>query len=147
MRMCNLQAAVGSAQLEKLEKTTARKRAIGRRYTQLLADFPKVQLPVATTPEADNVYWVYGVVLADDVAFEAPEAQARLSKFGIDTRPFFWCMHEQPVFRKLGLFAGESHPHSERIARRGFYLPAGLDLQDAQMEYVAETLRKILSQS
>jgi perosamine synthetase len=145
MRMCNLQAAVGLAQLEKLAQTTARKQQIGHRYTELLADFAKVQLPLKATPQSANVYWIYGVVLSDDIPFEAPVAQARLSEFGIETRPFFWCMHEQPVFKKQGLFADEHHLHSERMARRGFYLPAGLDLQDKQIEYVAETLKKVLS--
>jgi perosamine synthetase len=145
MRMCNLQAAVGVAQLEKLGRTTERKQEIGRQYTELLANFPRLQLPQPSSSHADNVYWVYGVVLTDDIPFEAAEAATRLSELGIDTRPFFWCMHEQPVFQKMGLFSGECHPHSERIARRGFYLPAGLDLQRAQIEYVAESVRKVLS--
>ncbi len=145
MRMCNLQAAVGVAQLEKLDKTIARKKEIGRAYTALLADFPLVQVPVTATPEAENVYWVYGVVLSDEVPFDATEAEARLAKFGIDTRPFFWCMHEQPVFHRMGLFKNESYPISERIARRGFYLPTGLNLEPAQIESIAEALKKVLT--
>ena len=145
MRMCNLQAAVGVAQLEKLERTIARKKEIGEWYTSLLADFPLVELPLAKTDHAENVYWVYGIVLADKVPFEAAEAQARLAKLGIDSRPFFWCMHEQPVFQKRGLFHGERHPVAERIARRGFYVPNGLGLERSQIEYIVESLKKILT--
>jgi perosamine synthetase len=145
MRMCNLQAAIGVAQLERLEQTIARKKEIGVWYTELLADFPLVELPLPKTDYSDNIYWIYGIVLSDDVPFEAPEAAARLSKLGIDTRPFFWCMHEQPVFQRRGLFKGERHPVSERIARRGFYVPNGLGLEQSQIEYVAESLKKVLT--
>jgi perosamine synthetase len=53
-------------------------------------------------------------------------------------------MHEQPVFRKRGLFSGLSLPHAERIARRGFYLPSGLALSEQQIEACAGALRQIL---
>ncbi len=145
MRMCNLQAALGVAQLEKLEKTIARKKEIGRLYTSLLAGFSQVQVPLTATPEAENVYWVYGVVLSDEVPFDATEVEARMGKLGIDTRPFFWCMHEQPVFNRMGLFQKESHHISERISRRGFYLPTGLDLTSREIEAIAETLKKVLT--
>jgi perosamine synthetase len=147
MRMCNLQAALGVAQLEKLGRTIARKMEIGRQYAALLSGVSQVELPLVAVPEAENVYWVYGIVLSDDVPFDAFEAQARLAKFGIDTRPFFWCMHEQPVLKRMGLFQDERHPHAERIARRGFYLPTGMDLTPAQIEAIVETLKKILSAS
>ncbi len=59
-----------------------------------------------------------------------------LGDAGIGTRPFFWCMHEQPVFQKMGLFRDEHYPFSEKIARNGFYLPSGLGLRDSDAEYV-----------
>jgi len=145
MRMCNLQAAVGVAQLEKLDRTIARKMEMGRQYAELLAGVSQVELPLTAVPQAENVYWVYGLVLSDEVPFDAAEAQARLAKFGIDTRPFFWCMHEQPVFKRMGLFQDDRHPNAERIARRGFYLPTGMNLQPAQIESIVGTLKKILS--
>lgn len=49
----------------------------------------------------------------------------RLALRGIGSRPFFWPMHEQPVFRKLGMFSDINLPHAERIARRGFICPVG----------------------
>ena len=143
-RLTNLQAALGVAQLERLDKSVATKRRIGARYTQLLSGTPGLQLPVPSTPYADNVYWVYGLVLEDDVPFDAREAMARLGKLGIGTRPFFWPMHEQPVFRRMGLFEGESHPAAERIARRGFYIPSGMALSDEQIARSAAAVRELL---
>lgn len=143
-RMTNLQAALGKAQLERLDEFCERKRQIGRRYNELLADIPGLQLPVAKTDYAENIYWVYGIVLKDEVPFDAAEAMKRLSQHKIGTRSFFYPMHEQPVFHKMGLFLGESHPISERLARRGFYIPSGLALTEKQIKRVAESLKEIM---
>jgi perosamine synthetase len=145
-RMTNLQAAMGVAQLERLDEFVARKRRMGQRYTELLSDVPGLQLPVPKTDYADNIYWVYGIVLKEDVPFEAKEAMRRLSQYKIGTRPFFWPMHEQPVFQKMGLFEGVSCPVAERIARRGFYIPSGLALTDEQISRVAQAVAEILNE-
>jgi perosamine synthetase len=144
-RLTNLQAALGVAQLERLERSVAIKRRLGARYDELLAGIRGLQLPLARTPYANNIYWVYGVVLEDSVPFDARQAMSRLAGLGIGTRPFFWPMHEQPVFAKMGLFAGESHPVAERVARRGFYLPSGMALTDEQAARVASALGEILA--
>ena len=143
-RMTNLQAALGVAQLERLDEFVQRKRRMGARYTKLLSGTSGIQLSLAQTKNAANIYWVYGLVLEDSIPFDAKEAMARLGKLGIGSRPFFWPMHEQPVFRKMGLFAGESHPVAERIARRGFYIPSGLALTEEQIERSAEAVKEIM---
>jgi perosamine synthetase len=143
-RLTNLQAALGVAQLERLDKSVATKRRIGARYTELLRGTRGIQLPVPRMPYADNIYWVYGLVLEDDVPFDAREAMARLGKLGIGTRPFFWPMHEQPVLRRMGLFEGERYPAAERIARRGFYIPSGMALTGEQMERTAAAVKDVL---
>ncbi len=144
-RMSNLQAAVGVAQLERVSETIAKKREIGRWYNELLADLPWLQRPLERTEYARNIYWVYGVVLADDVPIDAEEAMKRLAEKGVGTRPFFWPMHQQPVLRRLGLFGGEACPVAERIARRGFYLPSGVALERNQAEQVALAVRDLFS--
>jgi perosamine synthetase len=103
-----------------------------------------LQLPLALTAYAENIYWVFGVVLDDRIPFDAAEAMKRLAERGIGTRLFFWPMHEQPVLRRMGLFAGEVHPNAERLARRGFYLPSGLTLTDTQINEVAATVREAM---
>ena len=143
-RMSNLQAAVGVAQLERLDEFTARKRKMGAFYTDRLNQIRGIALPRARTSYAENIYWVYGIVLDDNVPFDAYEAMKRLGAAGIGARPFFWPMHEQPVFRKMGLFAGESHPNAERLARRGFYVPSGVALTEAQAQCVVDALQELL---
>ncbi len=143
-RMTNLQAALGLAQLERLEEFVERKRRMGRRYNELLSNVHGLELLPEKTAFADNIYWVYGMVLKDDVPFDAEEAMRRLSDRGIGTRPFFWPMHEQPVFRRMGLFNGERHPVAERLARRGFYIPSGMALTGEQIEQAAKAVREMM---
>ena len=143
-RMSNIQAAVGVAQLERLDEFVAKKRWIGRRYTELLKDLPMLQLPMIKTNYSDNIYWVYGIVLKSNSSIDLVTVQNLLKQNGIGTRPFFWPMHEQPVFKKLGLFENESYPVAEKLARRGFYIPSGLTLTDEQIIRVSDTLKEIL---
>lgn len=143
LRMTNLQAALGLAQVEQLERTIARKREIGLRYTEALSDLHGIELAPIETELARNVYWIFGLVLKEEVGFDAEQAMQRLGKAGIGTRPFFWPMHEQPVLRRLGLFEGERYPVAERLARRGFYLPSGTGLTDNQIDRAAEATRQL----
>ena len=143
-RMSNLQAALGVAQLEKLNATVRKKMYIGAKYQELLNGLQGLELPLDKTEYADNIYWVFGLVLGDEVSIDAREFAKRLAAAGVGTRPFFWPMHEQPVLRRRGLFSGERYPESERIARRGFYIPSGAALTDEQMEYVASHVASVL---
>ena len=106
-RMTNLQAALGLAQLERLSVHVVKKRWMGRLYTELLKDVSGVQLPLPGTEYAENIYWVYGLVLKDDVSFNAMEMMENLAEYGIGTRPFFWPIHEQPALRKMDLFKSD----------------------------------------
>lgn len=143
-RMTNLQAALGLAQLERLDEFVERKRNMGRLYTKLLSNVDCIELPLERTAYAENIYWVFGVVLSDKITFQAEEAMRRLGELKIGTRPFFWPMHEQPVFLKMGLFQEERYPIAERLARRGFYLPSGLALTENQIEAVTFLLKSVL---
>jgi perosamine synthetase len=142
-RMTNIQAAIGLAQLEQMEEHLAHKRWMGKAYSERLADLAQIQLPVEE-PWAKNVYWMYGVVLSDDAGCDAVEFARRLRTEGVETRPFFLGMHEQPVFHDRGLFLGEHFPISERIARQGLYLPSGLTLTESQLNQVCAAVRKVL---
>jgi perosamine synthetase len=145
MRMTNLQAALGVAQLERLDQFVARKRAMGKGYTELFRDLQEyVELPLEKTEFAENIYWVYGMVLKDRIPFGADMAMRKLEALGVGTRPFFYPMHKQPVFEKMGLFEGESYPVAERLAERGFYIPSGLALTEDQMRTVAEKVKMVL---
>ena len=103
-RMTNLQAAIGLAQVERIEDHLNRKRRMAALYEERLRKIKGLRLPVER-PNVKNVYWMYGIVLDDRIEIDAATLGACLKKEGIDTRPFFLGMHEQPVLRELGLFA------------------------------------------
>merc|ERR1711879_1064016 len=146
-RMTNLQAALGLAQLQHLDEAVVRKREIGRLYSELLADCPGLILPQDKNAAGEeNIYWVYGVEVDPSWPVDAEEAMKKLAQAKVGTRPFFWCMHEQPVFQKQNMFAGQRFPVAERIARRGFYIPSGLALTDDDCREVAQRVRGVMSE-
>ena len=144
LRMTNLQAALGVAQLERLDEFVVRKRRMGARYSSLLTGLPDVQLPLAKTDAADNIYWVYGLVLDASKGINAEEAIQQLATKGIGCRPFFCPMNQQPVLRAMGLFDGEAYPVADRLYQQGFYIPSGMALTDVQMDHVASAVWEVL---
>lgn len=143
-RFTNMQAALGLAQLERLNEFVERKRRMGKYYTERLQNVEGIILPIEKTEYADNIYWVYGLLLDEQVKVDNRTIQKLLAEEGIGSRTFFWCMHEQPVYQKKGLFKGEVYPNSEYLARKGFYIPSGLALTEAQMETVVDKVKKVM---
>jgi perosamine synthetase len=143
-RLTNVQAALGLGQVERMDEIVARKRWMGQEYTRRLKGIACLQLPVEET-WARNVYWMYGVVLAEESGRDANRFAQELKERGVETRPFFLGMHEQPVFRKRGLFRDERYPVAERIARQGLYLPSGVALTEKQLEQVCDAVHEVLS--
>lgn len=137
-RMTNLQAALGLAQLEKITTHLHKKRAIGYAYNEGLKTLKGFQLPLAETDYAENIYWVYALVADTEAQQEAMVKKLNDAKIG--TRPFFWCMHEQPVFQQMGLFKNETYPVAEKLARNGFYIPSGLGLSDEEIKLVIDKM-------
>jgi len=143
-RITNLQAAIGVAQIERIDEIIEKKRWIGNSYTKRLADLAGLSLPVEAS-WAKQVYWMYGIVLDAATGLNAAGFAEKLKKQGVETRPFFLGMHEQPVFHKMGLFRNESYPVTEHIARQGLYLPSGLTLTEEQIDRVCNTIKYILA--
>jgi perosamine synthetase len=140
-RMTNLQAALGIAQLETLSKHVARKKEIGLRYHRQLSGLAKyIQLPLLRNEYSENIFWVFGIVLKEEAGYDATEFMEVLANQNIGTRPFFWPMHEQPIFQQTGMFANEKYPVSELIARYGLYLPSGLGIRNEEIDYVCGVL-------
>lgn len=143
-RLTNMQAAVGVNQVKRIEEIVDRKRRIASDYTARLANISTIQLP-QERDWAKSVFWVYSILLDDERAIDATDFSSALRARGVETRPFFLGMHEQPVFHDLGLFKGERYPVTERIARKGLYIPSGLGLTKEQMDIVSDAVHAVLS--
>jgi perosamine synthetase len=149
LRMGSLQAALGIAQLERLDAFIARKKALGRQYRDLLSGVSGLTLPAESAHGSDNHYWVFGMVLDESLRIDAPSAMRVLAAEGVGTRPFFYPLHHQPVFERMGLNDGKPRPVAERLAALGFYAPSGLGLSDDSSRSilfeVASAIRRVTS--
>jgi perosamine synthetase len=142
-RLTNLQAAMGLAQLERVDEIVARKRWMGEEFNRSLKSIKGLQLQTEES-WARSVYWMYGVMASEETGMDAQAFANKLAARDIETRPFFLGMHEQPVFKRRGWFRNESYPVAERLARQGLYLPSGMALTDEQLEHVVKSVREIL---
>lgn len=143
-RMTNLQAALGLAQTERFDRILARKKCMGRAYTERLADLSSLTLQ-GEQPWARSNYWMYGVLLSEDAGMTGTNFAERLQARGVQTRPFFLGMHRQPALLRRGWFRDEAFPVADRLASQGVYLPSGLALTDEQLDTVCKTVREVLS--
>ncbi|HKW89162.1 MAG TPA: DegT/DnrJ/EryC1/StrS family aminotransferase [Candidatus Acidoferrales bacterium] len=144
-RMTNLQAALGCAQLERIDAVIENKRRVARLYTEQLSDLPEVQLP-AEKPYARNVYWMYHVVLRKLSRADRDAVMQRLSQRGIEIRPAFIPYNLQEVFIQKGMTRPELCPVANRIADSGFYLPSSSNLNEEEIIYVSRQLREVLNE-
>jgi perosamine synthetase len=138
-RMTNVQAAIGLAQLEKVDEYVALRRRHGASYTALLRNVEGLRLPVER-PWARNVYWMYGIVVEDNFGCSRDQLMAGLAERGVETRTFFIPMHEQPAFHQRGLFRNEQYSVASDLGQRGLYLPSSTGLTDADLAYVVEAV-------
>jgi perosamine synthetase len=143
-RMTNLQAAIGLAQLKKIERHIRKKRWMARAYTQVLQGLPGLRLPLEK-PWARNVYWMYGILIEESFGRSRDQVMAALKKQGVDTRSFFFSMHQQPVFkdRRVKSRRFGRYPVAERLSEQGFYLPSGLTISRDQIRYIGEQMRRL----
>jgi perosamine synthetase len=140
-RMTNIQAAIGLAQLERIGEMVERRRSHAMAYNRLLGDMPGIQRP-AERPWAKNVYWMYSILILDAFGMGRDELMKVLEEKGIESRTFFFPMHEQPVFQGMKIFPGERYPVAEDLGRRGLYLPSSSGLSDDEIRYVCDTIRE-----
>jgi perosamine synthetase len=145
-RMTNMQAALGVAQLEQIDKVVKKKRWIGDTYNQLLFDIKDITLPLPLTSYCENIYWVYAIMLNDDYKKTVKEVMKELGGYRVGTRPFFYPMHQQPVFNNMGLFNNDNLPNAKKLYERGFYIPSGLALTKEQIIEVSEALHKVFKE-
>ena len=142
-RITNLQASIGIAQLERLNHFIKIKKKIGITYDKLLINSDNYIKPLIKTNYAENIFWVYGVLIRNK-KISVQKIIDKLTAKGIETRPFFWPLHKQPILKKIGLFKKIKLPVSELLSKNGFYLPSGLALKKKQQLYVIKTFNKII---
>ncbi len=142
-RMTNIQAALGLSQLKNIKYIVNKKMNIGRCYFQKLKNNKNLQILPPFNLFAKNIYWVVGIVIKKKKIIASKLAK-KLAKYGIQTRPFFWPMHEQTIFKKMNMFRNKKFPNSSYISRYGIYLPSYIKLKKKDIDYISSVISKIL---
>lgn len=138
-RMTNLQAAIGLGQLSRIEEIITKKIAIAEHYHTALKDIPDLITPICE-PWARNVYWMYAVKVKSNSRYTKDQLMALLKPMGIETRSFFYPLHQQKAFAAYGK---DDCPTADLLSHTGFYLPSGETLTIQQIEYIATCLKNI----
>lgn len=139
-RMTNMQAAVGLAQLEKIEWHMEQRRRVARsyeKYLPMLGDLVSVQ---AVPEKATHVYWMNSVVLSEKVKISRDEVMEKMEDKNIEMRPLFYPMHIMPPYLDKTVHI----PVAESLSRRGINLPSHGLLTEEQVRYIVESLYEII---
>ena len=138
-RMTNLQAAVGVAQMERIEKVVERKRRNARLYSSLLRNVPGMILP-QEAPWAKHVYWLYTILLDDGLKISRNRVMQELALRGIETRPVFYPISSMPPYSNV---RKQRFSVAERISKRGLSLPSSPLLNKEDIRRICAVFREL----
>jgi perosamine synthetase len=141
-RMTGYQAAMGVAQLNKIERIIEEKRRMAHTYTRYLNDIPGLQLP-AEMGWARNVYWMYAITVAREFGLSRDQLAEKLAEASIETRTFFCPMNQQPCLKGIPGFRAEPLPIADQLWTTGLYLPSTHTLSEERIRYIADTIHNL----
>ena len=145
-RMTNIQATLGISQLKRINSIIKKRHFVGKTYYKYLNKNKNLFIPIPEKKYSKNIYWVIGVVIKNKkLGLDGKKVMEKLKKFNIGSRPFFWPMHKQDVFRKYSFYKSKKFKNSEIISKYGLYLPSSLDLTKTQIKHISNCLNKIVS--
>jgi len=144
-RMTNMQASLGLSQLKNIKNIVKKKMEIGNHYYKQLYKNKNIQILPPSNIYSKNIYWVIGI-LVKNKKINVKKITNKLLSFGIQTRPFFWPMNEQKIFKKLKIFDNKKNkfPNSKYLSRNGFYLPSYLELKNSEIDFICRIVNKII---
>ena len=140
-RMSSLQAALGLAQLEEVQKFIKIKEKLASIYLNNLGGLSNLRLP-SEKPGVKRIYWNFDILLKNHK--KRDQLAKFLEKSGIESRIFVTPMHLQPVFKTLGLFKSEQYPISEDLSSRGLSLPLGLKIKKEEINLISKLICQVL---
>jgi perosamine synthetase len=138
-RLTNLQAAVGVAQMERIDHFIKRRREIAKRYNENLKDVEGINIP----PEeewAKNIYWLYTILIDKTICgINRDQLSIKLHEAGVETRPTFYPLNKQPPY-----FNEEEYPITELVAQNGLSLPGCIDIKMEKIDEVCNIIKNII---
>jgi perosamine synthetase len=140
-RMTGYQAAMGVAQLRKIEDIISEKRRIAHTYNHYLSEIPGIQLP-GEAEWARNVYWMYAIVIKSGFGMTRDELMQWLYDRGVDSRTFFCPMNQQPCLESLAGFKKIPCPVADSLWETGLYLPSTYTLTERVLKTIVHFIRE-----
>lgn len=142
-RLTNIQAAIGLAQIEQLNKFLSRRKRVAKVYSERLSQIPGISLPPQSTNTYENIYWLYSIKIDSDIVGMCRDnLQLALQKYGIDSRPFFPALPHQPAF---SAYKKLPFPNALNLEKNALSLPGGNAFTEKDAHYVCDTLIEIIS--
>jgi perosamine synthetase len=144
-KMTSMQAALGLAQLERIDELVERKRQIFNWYQSELGNIQGITLNYEA-PDTKNTYWMVTVVLDEKFGLKKEELMVLMSEKGIDCRPFFYPLSSIPAYQDLeqARQARQRNRNAYKISPYGINLPCGMKMTEGKVGYVCEVLKTIL---
>ena len=143
-RMTNLQAAIGVAQMEKLDFFVERKQWIAKAYTMCLEKIGGFKVP-QNSQDVINSYWLYTFIVLDNLGITRDDLIDKLAKKGIETRPVFYPLHTMPPYKNFG--SSEVLQNSIWVSSHGLSLPSSVSLTEKELEYICASIKEIRAKS
>ena len=140
-RMTNIQAAIGLAQLERVESFIKNKRDLAKAYSKRFRNINHIIQPYEA-PWAYNTYWLYTVLISPEFGISRDEIIRFMSFNEIETRPVFFPLHEMPIYKKYT--KGNFFPNSKLISEQGLCLPSAYNTSNEDIEKVVNIFKTML---
>jgi perosamine synthetase len=138
-RLTNIQAALGVAQMEKIDPILIKKRQIAKIYSRDLKNIAGLSLP-NEAQWARSVFWLYSILIDQDtLGISRDRLMQRLKAQGVETRPLFPVLHHQPIYTNSQVM-----PVAEKLSSQGLSLPSSAHLSTDSVERVAKTIQEIV---
>ncbi len=136
--MTNIQAAIGLAQMENIERFLAKRLEIAGWYDQHLKGIPGIALPVVKE-YAEHSWWMYSVTIEASFGMSRDEIMVKLAELEVETRPFFYPMHTMPVYHEV---ISAHLACAENVAEKGINLPTYYGLEESDVTFLVSVLKR-----
>jgi len=146
-RMTNIQATLGISQLKRINNIVKERHRIGKIYYNLLKDYNHIYIPQPFNDYSKNIYWVVGILVNKNKNLTAKKIMKKLFDLKIGSRPFFWPISNQDVFKNYSFYDLKKYKNSNYLSKYGLYLPNYLGMKKKEIIYVCDKLKKIINVS
>ncbi len=143
-RMSNVLAALGLSQLKKANKIIKKKRNLAHAYIKAFKNIKEFSLPIEKK-YAQNVYWMFHIILQGKLEGRKKEFLAKLKEVGVDTREGFIPMNRQKILIQKGLCKENDCPVANKISLNSFYIPSGPNITKEEIQYVIKNIKKVVT--